>query len=61
MKASKLTTWCGIVSAVGTTVATFNFSPIVTKISLCVSGCATAIGLILARDNGVTDEQAGAK
>jgi len=61
MKTSKLTTWCGVVIAVSTVVAGFNFSPLVTKMALCISGCANAAGLVLARDNNVSDEKAGAK
>lgn len=58
---SKFTTYCGCASAAGTVIATFNFTPLVTKIALCVSGIATAVGLVVARDNSVTDERAGAK
>lgn len=58
---SKWTTICGAVALAGTGVAQFNFSPMVTKIALCASTVATSLGLFFARDNKVTDEQAGAK
>ena len=61
MKSSKLTTYCGAISAAAAIVATYGFSPLTTKIASCVGAISTSIGLILARDNGVSDEQAGAK
>ena len=57
----KLTTYCGAVGIVGVTVAQFNFTPLVTKIALCVAGIGNGLGLFFSRDNKVTDEQAGAK
>jgi hypothetical protein len=60
MKSSKLTTICGIIAGASSVVATYNFTPLITKISSCVAAVATSVGLILARDNKVSDEQAGA-
>jgi len=60
MMTSKYTTYCGIATIVASTIATYNFSPLVTKISACAAAIATGIGLLLARDNKVSDEQAGA-
>jgi hypothetical protein len=58
---SKLTTYCGAITIAATTVAQFDFSPKVTKVALCVASIATGVGLYFARDNKVTDEDAGAK
>jgi len=58
---SKYTTICGAVGIIATTVATFNFTPMVTKVALCVSAASTSLGLFFARDNKVSDEKAGAK
>lgn len=58
---SKLTTYCGAAGTVAAVVATYNFSPLVTKIAACVAACANGLGLFFARDNGVSDERAGAK
>jgi hypothetical protein len=57
---SKYTTYCGAAAAVATTVATFNFTPMVTKISGCIAACAMALTGYFARDNHISDEQAGA-
>lgn len=58
---SKLTTYCGAAALAAVTVSQFNFSPMVTKVSLCVAAVGNALGLFFARDNRVTDEKAGAK
>ena len=61
MKASKLTTWCGAVGIAAGCVVAANFSPMTTKIAGCLCAIANGLGLFFARDNGVSDEQAGAK
>ena len=58
--ASKLTTICGAISVIAGTVVASGFSPLVTKIAGCIASAATGLGLFFARDNSVSDEQAGA-
>lgn len=60
MKMSKWTTYCGIAQLVGVGINEANFCPLMNKIGLFISGLAIAIGLYIARDNKVSDEQAGA-
>lgn len=57
---SKITTICGAISIIAGTIVASNFDPLVTKIASCVATAATGLGLFFARDNNVSDEQAGA-
>ena len=57
---SKATTYCGAITIVATIVAQSNFGPDINKICGCIAAVATGLGLYFARDNKVSDEQAGA-
>lgn len=61
MRTSKITTICGFVAMAAGCVVAANFSPLVNKIALCIGAIAGGAIGIFARDNGVSDEQAGAK
>lgn len=54
------TTFCGAVGIIAGCVVAADFGPLVTKIFACVASIASGLGLLFARDNGVTSEQAGA-
>lgn len=55
------TSLCGGIAVVATAVIGADFGPMVTKIAGCVAAACTGLGLMFARDNGVTSEDAGAK
>jgi len=58
---SKITTYCGAVAVVAGVITSYGFTPLITQIAGCVGACASGLGLFFARDNKVSDEQAGAK
>jgi predicted transcriptional regulator len=60
MKSSWKTTLFGALAIAAGTIVAADFGPLVTKIAVCVGSSATGIGLLFARDNNVTSEQANA-
>lgn len=63
MKSWKTTTTgiLAIVVAVGTAIKTYLATGAIPDIGALIAAVSAGIGLISARDNGVTSEQAGAK
>jgi len=57
MNPSWKTTTCGAIALAGTIVAAAEFGPLATKIAGCLASFGTGLGLLFARDNGVTSEQ----
>ena len=53
------TTLCGAVAASASIVATFNFSPLVTKISLCLAAVAGGLIGVFSKDHDNTDDGTG--
>lgn len=59
MKSWRTTLW-GAIAIAGGAVVAGDFGPLITKIAACVAMAANGIGLLVARDNKTSDEQAGA-
>lgn len=57
MNPSWKTTTCGAIALAGTIVAAADFGPLANKIAGCLASFGTGLGLLFARDNGVTSEQ----
>lgn len=60
-KHSWKTSACGALAVIATAVIGADFGPLATKIASCVAAAAGGLGLMFARDNGVSSEDAGAK
>ena len=58
MKPGTLLKIIGCVGIVGATVAASDFGPLATKIALTVTTCANSFGILIARQNNVTSEEA---
>lgn len=59
MKSWRTNIW-GIISIAAGAIVASGFGPEVTKIAGCVATASSGIGLLFARDNKVSSEQAGA-